>query len=96
MDGLFSFLLFAALFYFMMRHGCGSHSVHGHGGHHKKSTADNHVDPVCGQYVNVDEGYGKMYQGLLYRFCSRACLDKFETNLENYIQHPNPVDGGSS
>ena len=27
MEGLFSFLLFAGLFYFMMRHGCGAHIV---------------------------------------------------------------------
>jgi hypothetical protein len=32
MDRIISFLLFAALFYFMMRFGCGSHMVHGH--HH--------------------------------------------------------------
>jgi hypothetical protein len=28
MEGLFSLLLFAALFYFMMRFGCGAHMVH--------------------------------------------------------------------
>jgi len=34
MGGLFWFLLFAGLFYFMMRFGCGAHVVHGgHGGH---------------------------------------------------------------
>ena len=32
MDRIISFLLFAALFYFMMRFGCGSHMVHGHHG----------------------------------------------------------------
>ena len=32
MEGLGSLLLFAALFYFMMRFGCGAHMVHGHGG----------------------------------------------------------------
>jgi len=31
MEGLGSLLLFAALFYFMMRFGCGAHMVHGHG-----------------------------------------------------------------
>ena len=34
MSGLVSFLLFAAVFYFMMRFGCGAHMVHGHGGGH--------------------------------------------------------------
>lgn len=32
MEGLGSLLIFAALFYFMMRFGCGAHMVHGHGG----------------------------------------------------------------
>ena len=32
MEGLGTLLLFAALFYFMMRFGCGAHMVHGHGG----------------------------------------------------------------
>ena len=30
MEGLGSLLFFAALFYFMMRFGCGAHMVHGH------------------------------------------------------------------
>jgi hypothetical protein len=34
MDGLISLLLFAGVFYLMMRFGCGAHMVHGgHGGH---------------------------------------------------------------
>ena len=33
MDGLLSLLLFAGLFYVMMRFGCGSHMAHRHGGH---------------------------------------------------------------
>lgn len=32
MEGLLTLLLFAGLFYFMMRFGCGAHAVHGHGG----------------------------------------------------------------
>ena len=31
MEGLLTLLLFAGLFYFMMRFGCGAHAVHGHG-----------------------------------------------------------------
>lgn len=33
MDGLLTLLLFAGVFYVMMRYGCGAHMVHGHGGH---------------------------------------------------------------
>jgi hypothetical protein len=35
MEGLLTPLLFAALFSFMMRFGCGAHAVHGHGAHHE-------------------------------------------------------------
>jgi len=54
MEGLFSLLLFAALFYFMMRFGCGAHMVHGHGGHGGQREHTGHqegpraIDPVCG------------------------------------------------
>ncbi|MCF6256565.1 MAG: YHS domain-containing protein [Gammaproteobacteria bacterium] len=93
MEGLGSFLLFAALFYFMMRFGCGSHMTHGHGGHdHSKGNTSGHddrtrkyVDPVCDMEVENEQGYGKMYQGILYRFCSRSCLDKFDNEPERYI-----------
>lgn len=43
------------------------------------------VDPVCGMAVPRDEGYGKMYQGIPYRFCSRDCLDKFDADAERYV-----------
>jgi len=91
MEGLLSFLLFAGLFYVMMRFGCGAHMVHGHGGHGGHSghdAGDKHVDPVCGMEVDVDKGYGKMYQGTLYRFCSKNCLDKFDADPEQYLNTP--------
>lgn len=31
MEGLLTLLFYAALFYLMMRFGCGAHMVHGHG-----------------------------------------------------------------
>ena len=59
MDGFLSFLLFAVLFYVMMRFGCGAHMVHGrHGDHQPADTDDKHVDPVCGKHVDPNEGYG--------------------------------------
>ena len=85
MDGFLSFLLFAALFYVMMRFGCGAHMVHGHhGGHQSEGGGDKHVDPVCGKHVEPNEGYGKMEAGTLYRFCSRQCLDTFEADPGRY------------
>lgn len=87
MDGFISFLLFAGLFYVMMRFGCGAHMVHGHHGGHEPDTDDaKHVDPVCGKDVNPNEGYGKMHAEQLYRFCSRQCLDTFEAAPQRYLK----------
>jgi len=88
MEGLLSLLIFAGLFYFMMRFGCGAHMMHGHKGSHNHANNENrqkHIDPVCGMEVAVDQGYGKMHQGKLCRFCSRDCMDKFESNPEQYM-----------
>ena len=90
MDGLASLLLFAGVFYLMMRFGCGAHMVHGKNGSHgananEGSDAVKHVDPVCGMEVDEEQGYGKIHKGQLHRFCSRNCLDKFETNPDQYL-----------
>jgi len=81
MEGLGSFLLFAVLFYVMLRYGCGAHMMHGHG----DSKDTKHIDPVCDMEVKAEQGYGKMYQGSLYRFCSKNCLDKFDANPQHYL-----------
>jgi YHS domain-containing protein len=93
MDGLLSLLVFAVLFYVMMRFGCGAHMVHGrHGRHGSHGTGEpggpRHTDPVCGMNVAPDKGYGKMHEGALYRFCSRGCLDKFEAEPQRYLTRP--------
>ena len=87
MDGLISLLLFAGAFYLMMRFGCGAHTVHGgHGKHgHKDDTDVKHVDPVCGMQISPEEGYGKMHDGRLFRFCSRDCLDSFDAEPEKFL-----------
>ena len=63
----------------MMRLGCGSHAVHG------RPRDIVHKDPVCGMDVDPLEGYGRMFRGQLYRFCTRSCLDKFDASPERYI-----------
>jgi len=92
MEGLGSLLLFAVFIYLMMRYGCGSHMLSGRGGRRrdrdsseKEGSTVKHVDPVCDMEVDVEQGYGKMYKGTLYRFCSRSCLDKFDAEPERYI-----------
>ena len=88
MDGLISLLLFAGAFYLMMRFGCGAHMVHGsHGKHgHNDGTDVKHIDPVCGMQISPQEGYGKMHDGRLFRFCSRNCLDKFEEEPDSFLK----------
>ncbi len=83
MQDWLSFIVFAGLFYFLMRFGCGAHRIHGKSSAKK---AKKQVDPVCGMDVEVDRGYGKMHEGTLYRFCSRNCLDKFENQPDKYLK----------
>lgn len=84
MNGLISFLLFAGLFYFMMRYGCGAHVVHGHGG--GCVGKEKSIDPVCGMQVDPQQGYSKMFRGTQYRFCSRNCLDRFDAEPVRYLE----------
>jgi YHS domain-containing protein len=93
-------LIYVALFYFMFRYGgcCGGHGSHGrHGSHghddererhedHSSGTVANRsVDPVCGMTVSENDAYSRRYNGRVYRFCSRACLDRFEAEPNRYV-----------
>ena len=51
----------------------------------KNRVSGTFVDPVCGMPVPRDQGYGKMYEAVPYRFCSRGCLDKFDDDAERYV-----------
>ncbi len=62
-----------------MRFGCGSHMAYGHHGNKKL------VDPVCGLKIGEQESYGKLQDGVLFRFCSKKCFDEFDQNPEKYI-----------
>lgn len=35
--------------------------------------------------VSADDSYSKVYGGREYRFCSSACLDRFENDPEGYL-----------
>ena len=91
MRGLLSLLVYAALFYLMMRFGCGAHMVHGHGGHDHEGHGGagagegSAKDPVCGMSVEPGQGYTKNHEGRLLHFCSRNCLDKFEAEPQRYL-----------
>ena len=43
-------------------------------------------DPVCGMEVAPDTGYSEKYQSREYRFCSRKCLDQFDTNPQQFAR----------
>lgn len=85
MDGLLSLLIFAGLFYFMMRFGCGAHMVHGKHNHTNEQSNTKVIDLVCGKEIDINKGYGLMFEETLYRFCSRNCLDKFEASPQRFI-----------
>ena len=61
MEGLLSLLLYAGLFYVMMRFGCGAHMMHGNKTGHN-SGAVKRIDPVCGMEVDREQGYGIMHE----------------------------------
>ena len=87
MQGFFSLLMFAGFFYLMMRFGCGAHMIHGHGGHAGQghgTPEGSTKDPVCGMDVPPGAGYSEMHQGRQYRFCSRKCLDQFDSEPQRY------------
>ncbi len=89
MSGFVSLLLFAGFFYLMMRFGCGAHMVHGgHGDHNMGAGGDMAgrmtKDPVCGMEVKPGQGYTEIHEGRDYRFCSRKCLDQFDTEPQRY------------
>ena len=46
------------------------------------------TDPVCGMEVDAKgRGYTRTYQGRNYRFCSLACVEKFEAHPERFSKH---------
>jgi YHS domain-containing protein len=83
-DRIVSFLLFAGLFYFMMRFGCGSHAVHGRHHAEEGERTERTKDPVCGMDVEQGRGYSEVFAGREYRFCSKKCLDKFDAEPQRF------------
>lgn len=99
METLIYFLILGALFFFMMRFGCGSHVMgHGHA-HGDTREADGSsasetlrwappakdVDPVCGMTVETAKAKSAVQDGRAYYFCSVDCRDKFETDPARYL-----------
>lgn len=86
------FLVFAALFFLMMRSGCGSHAAgHGHRRHRGDSSEEiqapeKAVDPVCGMTVETRTAKSAVHEGRVFYFCSTTCREKFETSPATYAR----------
>lgn len=93
MEGLIWLLAVAALFFLMMRFGCGAHIMHGHSPRHEEHAEAGDKDPVCGMPRKPRSGYTKALTGRSYWFCSKACLDKFEADLGRYVSGVAQGDG---
>lgn len=97
MEGYSSLLwivIWGALFFFMMRFGCGSH-IGGHGGGRGGPPPGGKAkDPVCGMEVDPQNAKtASVYRGTTYYFCSASCRDKFEQAPEKYAA-PAQQQGG--
>lgn len=89
LKSLGTLLFWGALFFVMMRYGCGKHTMggHGHGGRHGGS--DGKKDPVCGMAVEPGKAAGaSVHAGKTYYFCSTSCRDKFEQEPAKYAAAP--------
>lgn len=82
-------VVWGALFFVMMRFGCGAHMMGGHGKHgkHRNSAPDGESkDPVCGMNVSPGKAAAaSVLKGNTYYFCSSSCRDKFELAPSTYI-----------
>ena len=101
MNSLIYFLIWAGLFFVMMRFGCGAH-VMGHGHGHADSRPDEHdpsthdgqlaappgkvVDPVCHMTVETAKAKSAVHEGQVYYFCSQDCRAKFEVEPGPYTK----------
>ena len=93
------FLVWAGLFFVMMRFGCGAH-VMGHGHHHggtssdargpgsdpRSAPPDRVVDPVCGRTIETARAKSTVDDGRVYYFCSQDCREKFEAAPTSYVK----------
>ena len=93
------YLVWAALFFVMMRFGCGAH-VMGHHHHGGAGSDDDHglggtgrwvppeksTDPVCGKTVETATAKSAVYAGHVYYFCSQTCRDKFEAAPASFVK----------
>lgn len=81
-------LVWGALFFVMMRYGCGAHmwGRHEKRKQHSAAAGGETKDPVCGMSVSPEKAAAaSVLKGSTYYFCSRSCRDKFEQTPDTYI-----------
>lgn len=95
MESVLWFLVIGALFFFMMRYGCGAHmgghgggcggGHEGHGG--MEGPGSGKVkDPVCDMEIDKDQAFAVVQrEGRQICFCSETCQDKFNKEPDNYL-----------
>ena len=104
MEALLYFILWAAIFFLMMRFGCGAHIMgHGHGSKasrpHARSSelrwipSEKDRDPVCGKTVTTATDKPSVHDGIVYYFCSRECREQFEAAPHIYVDDVTPDAG---
>lgn len=86
MQTLIYFLFWGAVFFLLMRLGCGAH-IMGHGHSHSASAnpPEKETDPVCGMTVETAKAKSSAYHGHVYYFCSQDCREKFEALPGDYV-----------
>ena len=92
MEIVAALLIFGAVFYLLMRWGCGARMVHGlalSGRVGTVGTSAGHVgvealDPVCGMTVKEADSISEEHGGRVFRFCSEDCHSRFKAHPEIY------------
>ncbi len=93
------FVIWAVLFFVMMRYGCGAH-IMGHAHHHGETGSSQRgndqnlrwippkqsVDPVCGMTVQTVDAKSAVHDGQVYYFCSQDCRARFEASPLSYTK----------
>jgi Cu+-exporting ATPase len=55
------------------------------------------TDPICGMEIDPSSAAGKyQYDGQVYYFCSRHCLEKFKSDPKNFLQTPRNGKGAGT
>lgn len=49
-------------------------------------------DPVCGMLVEADAPLTRAFRGSIFRFCSLACLERFERDPARFVEEPDEAE----